>query len=282
MQHTLSESDVLLVAEYKGVPSGFCAVDTLGEETAAVVLLLVDPANRRCGIATELMRLVQALLRQGKTECLTLGAGCHDYFWPGLPQEQESAWSFFAKQGFQEQQPMEDLVQELGDFQTPEWVSARQRARSVTLCLAEPASATRINAFEREHFPAWAPYFEEEMERDGYRNILFAHGPDQEVLGTIFMKEDSATPWQVTRGRRIGSLNTLGVDPSSQGQGIGLALTAGAMEHLRDRACSACYIQWTELADWYGKLGAKPWARYLMASKRFILPPTRHLRLSKN
>ena len=42
-------------------------------------------------------------------------------------------------------------------------------------------------------------------------------------------------------GRQVGTLNTLGVAPERQGQGIGLALAAGAMGHLRERVLSLSY-----------------------------------------
>ncbi len=265
--HIINDADLLLVAECEGTRSGFCAVDSLFGVTAALVLLLVDPARQKRGIGTELLKSAQAALKKQKVGRLNLGAGNRSYFWPGLPDEHDEAWPFFAKRGFQEQEASEDLILALADFQTPAWVSARQRSTGTTFCLADPVRAVQINAFEQKYFPAWAPYFKNEMRQDGFKNILIAEGTDHKIHGTVLMKANASTPWQDAGSIHTGALNTLGVAPERQGRGIGLALTAKAMEHLRQRGCTFCYIQWTGLADWYGKLGAKPWAHYRMAYK---------------
>lgn len=269
MLNTLSGASMLRVAESAGRRSGFCAVDSQAGQSAGLLLLLVDPAMQHRGIGSELCKsLERKLLEQQKIQ-LKVGAGAGDYFWPGIPAEHDDAWGFFKNQGFAEQEHSEDLVQSLDDFETPSWVLSRQAASGTTLHLAEPARTTALLTFERENFPAWLPYFQNELEQGNYGNVLFAQGKDSTISGTILMRHDVATPWLKETDKRTGTINTLGVAPDKQGKGVGLALTAGAMEHLRKRGCSSCYIQWTGLAEWYGKLGAKPWASYRMAAKTF-------------
>lgn len=267
MLHTISNAALVLVAECEGKRSGLCAVDSQRGHVAGLILLLVEPARQRCGVGAELMTRVETSLRDRNVRRLTLGAGNGDYFWPGLPEEQKEALCFFKRLGFQEEEASDDLIQKLEDFRTPDWVANRLTTSGATLRVAEPAQNAQISAFEKKHFPAWTPYFENEMEQGGYKNILFAKAPDGGVLGTILLKHEALIPWTDTNDRMIGTLNTLGVAPQQQGQGIGLALTAGAMDHLRRRGCSHCLIQWTGLSDWYGKLGAERWAHYHMASK---------------
>ena len=148
----------------------------------------------------------------------------------------------------------------------PDWAAKRLASSCASLCIGEPAHEVRILAFERLHFPAWAAYFENEMEQGRYSNILLAQGSDGNILGAVLLRHDPSIPWTMD-GKQMGTLNTLGVTPERQGQGIGLALTSRAMEVLRKRGCSHCLIQWTGLTEWYGKLGAKTWAHYQMASK---------------
>lgn len=263
----VSNAALLLVAERDGLQSGICAIDSEQGSIAGLILLLVEPAKQRCGIGTSLMHEVERRLRGRSVHRLTLGAGDGDYFWPGLPQEQVEALHFFRAFGFVEHEASADLIQDLTHFRTPEWVLSRLADSGTTLCLAESARTEEIAAFEQEYFPAWSAFFENEMRHGCHCNILLAQGPDGKVRGTTLLKREAVIPWIDIHGTQVGTLNTLGVAPESQGQGIGLALTAGAMEHLKNAGCSHCLIQWTGLNEWYGKLGAKPWAQYRMLFK---------------
>lgn len=267
MLNIIDNAALVLVAECEGLQSAVCAVDSERGSVAGLILLLVEPAWQRCGVGAKMMRKVETTLREQGVHKLILGAGNGDYFWPGLPQEQNQAWPFFRKLGFLEEEYSEDLIQVLHDFKTPGWVSTRLATSGVTLCLAESAKRERIAEFEHRYFPAWTVYFENEMSQGDYQNILLAEGSNGSIVGTILLKREIVIPWMEVHGKRFGTLNTLGVAPQSQGQGIGLALTAGAMEHLAKRGCSHCLVQWTGLAKWYGKLGAKRWAHYHMVSK---------------
>ena len=263
----LANTTLLLVAECEGLQSGFCAVDSHQKGYAGLTLLLVEPTSQRHGIGTGLMDRVEEKLSESGVHRLTLGAGDGDYFWPGLPREQGEAWSFFQERGFVEEESSADLIQSLEDFATPAWIEERSSASRPVFHVAERTHQHGIAAFEQLHFPAWATYFQNEMEQDRHSNILLAQGLDGAILGTLLMKHDNSVPWTVMLEKRVGTLNTLGVAPEFQGRGIGLALAARAMEILRQRGCSHCFIQWTGLTEWYGKLGAQSWAQYQMASK---------------
>ena len=97
--------------------------------------------------------------------------------------------------------------------------------------------------------------------------ILVAQDADGEVVGTLLVDVNIPRRWSKDENLCVGSINALGVAPKNRQHGIGLALTARAMELLQERGCAKCYIQWTGLAAWYGKLGTSVWARYRMAKK---------------
>lgn len=267
MLSTLADAGLLLVAACEGLRSGFCAVQAGQQGSAGLILLLVEPARQRSGVGTGLMACAVQTLGELNVQRMTLGAGSGEYFWPGLPAEQGTTWPFFRKLGFQEEEPAEDLIQELQDFTTPGWIAARLVSSYATVRVASAADQSRIAAFERQEFPAWASHFEDEMEQGEHGNILFAQKAHGIVVGTLLMRPEMPVPWTSLVGKQAGTLNALGVSPERQGNGIGLALAAGAMEVLRSRGCSHCLIQWTGLAEWYGKLGARSWAKYQMASK---------------
>ena len=266
----LSNKQLLLVAQRDGERTGFCAVDYGHEQTAALTVLLVDPRTHRQGIGTKLIKRVAAVLKANKVRRLELGAGKSSYFWPGLPAEQDAAWLFFTRHGFQEQESSEDLVRTLDGYETPPWVHARQVANRTEVRLASLERADQINEFEHKYFPMWAQYFRGEMQQGRHENILFAEGPSHNIYGTVLINGQGSLPWREHSGKRFGTLNTLGVAPHKRGQGIGLALTAKAMTLLQERGCSSCYIQWTGLANWYGKLGATRHAHYRMAYKDML------------
>ena len=267
MQKVLADARTLLVAERNGVRLGFCAADFEPTGDAGLLTLLVEPAYQRQGIGSALVRRLKRVLKTEQVKSLHLGAfSTGTYFWPGLPTENELTLPFFAKHGWQQEESCADLVQELASFETPIWVSDRIRNANTVFRLAHIELRPKVAAFEWANFPAWASFVDNEFAESGDRNILVAQARNGAVVGTILMKAGIANHWAEEVGTLVGSLNILGIAPSSQRQGIGLALTARAMELLRDRGCSRCYIQWTGLNEWYGKLGATVWAEYRMAS----------------
>ena len=268
MGRVLAGVRTLLVAERDGLRVGFCAADHVRLGDAGLLSLLVEPAYQRRGIGHGLLAHLDRLLQAEQVRRLHLGAiSSGSYFWPGVPAEHDATWPFFARHRWQQQESCADLVQELAGFQTPGWVSGRLTEAGVILRLSEPRLRSAIVAFERTCFPAWSHYFENELAASQHENLLVAQASDGEIVGSLLLKADTETPWQEDAGARVGSLNTLGIAPARERQGIGLALAAQAMEILRDRGCSRCYIQWTGLREWYGKLGARVWAEYRMATK---------------
>jgi predicted N-acetyltransferase YhbS len=68
-------------------------------------------------------------------------------------------------------------------------------------------------------------------------------------------------------GEIHGSIGPLGVDGSVRGGGLGLGLVAAGTAYLRQQGATFVTIDWTDLADFYGRLGYKPWKNYYMGSK---------------
>ena len=264
----LADLPLALVAEREGVRLGFCAADVDRFDTAGLVAMLVEFSVQKQGIGTELLLHMEAELRARGIRTLTLGAvSGGTYFWPGLPAEQDAAWSFFQQRGWVEQEGCADLVHSLRGYRTPEWVSARLEKAGVGLRSGTPELRDRIEAFEAAHFPVWAPFVAHELQRDGGHDLLVAETSGGEVAGTVLLKAHAPMLWTSDHAANVGSINLLGGAPDRQRQGIGLALTARAMEVLEQRGCSRCLIQWTGLTEWYGRLGAEVWAGYRMAAK---------------
>lgn len=271
LKKKLSGATLSLVAEQEGTPIGFCAVGYRDQGPAGLLLLLVEPAFWRQGIGSVLLEKQESLLKAGGVRQLNLGFGSDgNYLWPGIPADAVSARHFFRNRGWDDNEASFDLLQELRDYRTPGWVYNRLATTAVQLRLAEPAFHEKIIAFEQTWFPAWAEFFRNAMQESEYHNILLALDSEDAVVGAVILRAHVPAIWDADLGIHFGTLNVLGVATSQRGKGVGIALAAKAMEILQERQCRVCYIQWTGLVDWYGKLGAKTWAEYRMGSKKLL------------
>ncbi len=271
LRKKLSGATLSLVAERAGIPVGFCAVTYREQGPAGILIILVEPAFQRQGIGSLLLEEQEAYLKASGIRQLNIGFGNDgNYFWPGVPADAVSARHFFSNRGWKYDQPSFDLLLELSVYRTPYWVYSRLATAAVHLRLAEPVFREKIMAFEESWFPAWAEFFRNAMAESEYNNILLALDSEQAVVGTAILRAHVPAIWDADLGTRFGTLNVLGVAAGQQGKGIGIALAAKAMEILRERQCRVCYIQWTGLVDWYGKLGSKTWAEYRTGSKKLL------------
>jgi len=268
LQNVLADARVLLVAERHGVRVGFCAADHDEIGNAGLLVVLVEPSVQRSGVGRALLAQLETVLHAARAVSLRLGAiSTGAYFWPGLPVENDSAWPFFLGHGWEQEEPCADLVQDLAFFTMPLWVRERLTAARVTLRESAPDLRDKILQFEQANFPAWTAFMANELAGSGDKNLLVAQTESGEIVGSLLMKAGIPALWKSDTGVTAGSLNLVGVSSQRQRQGIGLALTARAMEVLRERGCARCYIQWTGLSEWYGKLGSAVWADYWMAQK---------------
>lgn len=265
----LSETKLVLVAERQGCPVGVGAVDYEVSGEAGLVFLVVDPVLQGQGIGTSLLRALERELKTLHIHVLRLGAvSTATYLWPGLPAEMASAWPFFERRGWCLEEGCADLVQKLAGFATPGWLTESLKYAGVSLRLSNFELRASVAAFEAEHFPAWFCYFKQSQHAQGVdERVLVAHDAQQKIVGTVLLDANVPCRWSVDEKTQIGSINALGVAPRHRQRGIGLALAARAMEVLQERGCAKCYVQWTGLAAWYGKLGTSVWAYYRMAKK---------------
>lgn len=267
LEQTILQSTFSLVAVQNSLPVGFCTAEYRAGQPAGLLAILVDPAFQRQGVGTALLNFLEGCLRDAGVQEFNLGFGTGDYFWPGLPADESKTWKFFEKLGWQEKDRSFDLIQDLERYTTPAWVYGRMTEAGYHLRLADSAIHQQVVAFECACFPVWAKYFSDKLDQELYENVLIAQAPDGSVVGSVLLESKNPLTWTKALGSRCGALSTLGVSPMHQLKGLGLALAARGLELMKERGCSGCYINWTGLVEWYGKLGAIPWAEYQMGSK---------------
>ena len=232
------------------------------DSVASLQLLLVDAGVRRRGVGSRLVETtLAALATDGVTE-VRLASMPGPYFWPGLPPELVSAQSFFERFGWKFGDPCWDLVRSLRDYQTPDDV---ERPAGITVRWAAGDEHQRLLEFERTNFPSWLGYFasEQSLER-----TIVAVDESEGIVGSL-LAEDARHPplWRHLLGADSGSIGAVGVEERMRERGIGTALVAYACEQLRDREVVTCYIGWTPLLAFYGRLGFLPWRRFEMATR---------------
>src|SRR5699024_8165519 len=65
----------------------------------------------------------------------------------------------------------------------------------------------------------------------------------------------------------LGGVGPLGIDENERGQGYGLAIVEAGLAFLRQRGICHIVIDWTDLVNFYKKLGFCPWKGYLVYQK---------------
>ena len=233
------------------------------DSVASLQLLLVAAGMRRRGVGSRLVEAtLAALATDGVTE-VRLGGTPGAYFWPGLPPELVAAQSFFERFGWNFGDPCWDLVRSLTDYETPSDV---EPPAGITLRWAAGDEHQRLLEFERTNFPSWEGYFA--SDRSLERTIV-AVDETEGIVGSL-LAEDARFPplWRHLLGADSGSIGAVGVDKRVRERGIGTALVAYACEQLRNRKVVNCFIGWTPLLAFYGRLGFLPWRRFEMATCR--------------
>jgi predicted N-acetyltransferase YhbS len=138
---------------------------------------------------------------------------------------------------------------------------------------AQSADEDALLAFIQREFPGrWRYDFQEYLRGGGriadHMVLLTARG----VVGFCRLNFDDS--WQPLARyyphqlpKPWGQLGTIGVSQDSRGKGYGAAVLDAGLRRLRDSGVRGCVIDWTELLDFYGKFGFKPYRRYAILLK---------------
>ncbi len=243
---------------------GAVAAEIAGEDEAALVLIAVAPDHQRRRVGTGLLDQLKLMLGAKGIRTLALGAGASNPLWHGVPVSLPGALAFFERHGGTLDETSYDLVGHIADFRAPESLMKRARQYGVGFETLRSEFAPALLAFEQEHFPFWHPFFVAAISAGALRDVLIARR-QQEIVGGLLLSEAPDCPgaqWERRIGPRLGAFGILGVSPAHRERGVGLALAAHATERLRHRGVRTCFLHWTELRDWYGRLGFRVWEEY--------------------
>ena len=226
-----------------------------------MALLAVAPSAQGAGVGGRLWDAAIAALRaRGRTR-VRLGAD-PERLLPGVPLSAPLAtWRFLRARGVRPGRLESDL---LVDLRPPP--VGPEPPPGVRLVDDTPDAA---HAFVAEAFPGrWA----DEVERyaaAGTRVLTLwrdatgigfcvAARPEDRVLAPGLV-------WASSLTGVVGGLGPLGLSAAVRGAGLGMVLVAEAARRQRRHGATAVVIDWTDLTDFYGRLGAHVWRVYQRA-----------------
>jgi ribosomal protein S18 acetylase RimI-like enzyme len=244
------------------------------ETEASIVLLMVEPDRRRAGVGTKLLRAAMEAFRDQGITTIHLGAHAELPFWHGVPMSLLPAKRFFEKHGWQFYEESYDLIQDLKGFEIPAWVNQRLNQHGVMVRMANAMDVADLFAFLKSEFPGWYRWYSMKVAKGLISDIVIARSAS-ELVGCVIMNDVSCPDWtgrqwRTFLGEDMGALGAVGVKATERGKGIGLAMVAEASRILRDRGVRNCFVHWTWLVDWYGKLGYRVYQEYWMGMRPTI------------
>ncbi|MBI5035698.1 MAG: GNAT family N-acetyltransferase [Chloroflexi bacterium] len=269
------------IALQDGQPVGFVLASTLPNNPTVsppqlgwIDALAVLPSAQKQNIGSELLAAAEDWLRAQGCSRFRLGGSLKPFI-PGLPVELNDE-DFFRKRGYGGDKVDWDFASDLGNYVRrthPERSEAKSQDEShVTIRPAQPGDESTILEFFKREFPGrWQFEFQEFLNEQGRitdYHLLITNRVDGFARLTF---EDSERPIERFYMQRLpkpwGQLGPIGVSKDTRGKGFGGALLDAALYRLHEQGIRGCVIDWTSLAEFYGKFGFKPYRKYLMLIK---------------
>ena len=238
--------------------------------------IAVSPSHQRKGIGAEMVAMAEQAIGSDTTAKWVVGQDSNHFF-PGVPAEFASALEFFEHRlGYTRGAGYSvDLVRELADYKIEDRVQKRIDELAADGIVLAPCADTDLSALG-DHVAAnfshrWlADTIHRLNVETTPREIIIAKRPAAgDVIGFAHTFTNSSRYvgpsiyWRALLGPKYGGLGPIGVDKDMRSIGLGLALLSYAVQTVKDRGATCMAIDWTDLVDFYGKIGFRPWKRYI-------------------
>lgn len=248
--------------------------------TGCLSFMLVAEGARRRGLGSALLGRCEAWLSERGALRLHLGRDPYHFF-PGQPLDgspgSEALAAFLDARGFEPGNAEHDLVAVLGKLDLPALARRSPLAPGFRVRPYEASLRAGVEAFFLRCFPGRWRLDTLEAIAAGMRGgdlLLLEEEASGSVVGFSRIY-DGGSPvlgpgvyWRGLMGGHPGGLGPIGVDESRRGRGLGLALLRVSMEELAGRGVRTMVIDWTDLVDFYAKMGFSVWKSYRLRSKR--------------
>lgn len=247
-------------------------------KNAWISFLLVEP-GREGDAGRQLLEYALEALRREGFERVQYG-GDPSHFFPGVPLEDAGLAELLLGYGFEirktegKNRLEQDFIRDLSDYRLPEEARAALEASGLQIAPCPPEDVPSLLDFLAETFPG--RWFYDTLERLKIEptpaDILVLKGEGR-VWGfcTVYhagsRRIGPGIYWRKALGPSYGGLGPIGVSRALRGKGLGFALLCYGVQHLKDLGVRRMVIDWTTLADFYGKIGFQPWRSYYSYSR---------------
>ncbi|WP_266081404.1 GNAT family N-acetyltransferase [Haladaptatus caseinilyticus] len=245
-----------------------------GSEQGWISLFAVDPAvENRTNVSQKLLATVERDMTDFGVSRLRFG-GDPGHFLPGVPTELDDLRKTLRQNGFGIDRTFHDLRGTLTEYESPPRIADVADSWPELALERVGADAKPLLEFLSDQFPGrWSYEAENFVRVPGGASEYWLLRNEGETVG--FARTN--TPNSAYRGGNVNwadrldgtvcGLGPLGVHESYRGRGWGLWLVASLTERYRDAGYDHMIIDWTDLAEYYGKLGFEPWLTYETVTK---------------
>lgn len=241
---------------------------------AWISFLLVEP-GREQDLGRLLMAQAMEWLQGAGFHSLSYG-GDPSHFFPGAPEGDAALGRTLEAAGFRPGEVVHDLIGDLRHYRLPDSVDRPLQDAQATFGACDSSDTQALQGFVDRHFPGrWAYETRRRLEIEPTPADILVITRQAAVIGFCHVyhrgsrRIGPSISWRQAIGDRYGGLGPIGVAPTFRGRGLGSALLALAVEHLRLLGVERAVIDWTTLVDFYARLGFRPWRTY--RSRRLVL-----------
>lgn len=235
----------------------------IAKDVGWIQVLLVDSAYRKQGIGSTLLDMAEHALKESAIKQIVIAQDPWHYF-PGVPKEYENTMKFLENRGYTNSTSVFDLYKE---FNEEEEISLPAKDGVIFQLLDESDKEAFID-FMNTSFPGrWTYEAVKYFEKGNGREFVVLKKSGR-IIGFCRIN-DSNSPfiaqnvyWSNLFHEELGGIGPLGITESERKNGYGLAIVQAGIYFLRKRNIKHMVIDWTELTEFYGKLGFKIWKEY--------------------
>ncbi len=234
---------------------------------AWISFLALEP-GREPQFAPSLMDRALEWLRGAGFERVAYG-GDPSHFFPGAPEDDVALGRTLETAGFRSGEVVYDFIADLQNYRLPDDVHRPLRREGAVFDACGDGDVPALLRFVDSHFPGrWAYETRQRLAIEPAPAGILVIKRGAEIIGFCHVyhrgsrRIGPSVYWRQAIGDRYGGLGPIGVAPAFRGRGLGFALLALAVDHLRRLAVDRAVIDWTTLLDFYGRLGFQVWRTY--------------------
>lgn len=167
-----------------------------------------------------------------------------------------------------------DLFVEIDKTIAPVEVMATLDSMGVVFSACKPEKFDSLMHFEQRNFssyPGWVEKYADLRDSDDIADIILATVQGTIVGAALLFSSvgnnqiSRDIPWPKLIGDRNGGLACVSVKETYRGHGLGIGLIWAAIEELKQRGLTGCFVDWVDKGEFegtYKQVGFQQWGQY--------------------